>query len=119
MGYSNKRRRSKRRRTRTLNALHSLCSADDSSLDQFEQSSSYASFCSTQSHFSDTKSDASNVLPNSIFMDDTNVGNSNGIALNKVLQVDGDADDQFSECGIDEVDHLLNHPDVPQMICPI
>jgi len=52
MGYSNKRRRSKRRRTRTMSArMHSLSSSsEDSSLDHQEQSSSYASFCSTHSY---------------------------------------------------------------------
>ena len=79
MGYNNKRKRTKRRRTRYLNAIKNSsniqgypASSDDSSvLESCEQSSNYRSCCSTNSHQTSTRSD-SHLIPNSIFLDDIN-----------------------------------------------
>ena len=105
MGYSSKRRRSKRRRTRTLNAMHSLNSPDDSSLEHFEQCSSYASFCSAQSHISHTNSDSYNIPPNSIFVDDVNCPTAYHAVDN--------TEDQFSATEVDEIDNFFNYPEAP------
>jgi hypothetical protein len=108
MGYSNKRRRSKRRRTRSLNAMqnhgnfqdHNLSSSDDSSLDLLEQSSSFTSFCSTYSHHSYPSTDAGMIPPSSIFLDDLNID----------MQVDHTEDDQYSVVdNIENADQLLNY----------
>ena len=112
MGYSNKRRRCKRRRTRTLNALHSMCSSEDSSIDQMEQSSSYTSFCSTRSHLSHPNSDSSNTPPSSIFMDDSNTLNLHENFPNESSHfVDNGTEDEFSD--VDDVDRLPNNSDIP------
>lgn len=113
MGYSSKRRRSKRRRTRTLNAIHSLNSPDDSSLDHFEQCSSYASFCSAQSHISHTNSNSCNILPNSIFVDDLNCHNFDKQDPSNVYHSVDNTEDQFSAIEVDDVDHLFNYPEAP------
>lgn len=118
MGYSNKRRRLKRRRTRTLSALqnhhmyvpgnNSL--SDESSLDILEQCSNYTSFCSTHSNFSNTSNDTRMEPPNSIFLDDTNSTNfHNSPSLNEDLQADNsDGPISLVEEGND-VDEFLNY----------
>jgi len=76
MGYCNKRKRTKRRRTKSLTAIKSIAnsqpnpdSSEDSLLETFEQSSSNSSFCSTHSHISHNDIDGSSI-PGSIFVDD-------------------------------------------------
>ena len=79
MGYCNKRKRAKRKRTRSLNAMKNLTdkqhyslSSDDSSLERLEQNSNHQSFFSTYSHLSNTGCDGHMIPPQSIFLDDTN-----------------------------------------------
>ena len=111
MGYSSKRRRSKRRRTRTLNAMHGLNSPDDSLLDHFEQCSSYASFCSAQSHISHRNSDSCNKLPNSIFVDDLHCRNFDKQDPSNADHAVDNTEDQFFAMEVDDVDHLFNYPE--------
>jgi hypothetical protein len=113
MGYSSKRRRSKRRRTRTLNAMHSLNLPDDSSLEHFEQCSSYASFCSTQSDTSPTNSDSRNIPPHSIFVDDINCHNFDQDHSSNADHGADNTEEQFPAVEVDDVDHFFNYPEAP------
>ena len=78
MGYSSKRRRSQRKRSRTLSAIQntsngqpSISSSDDEScyLDVGPQPSSSTSFCSSPSQHTSTPN---HTIPNSIFLDNGN-----------------------------------------------
>ena len=119
MGYSNKRRRSKRRRTRTLNTLQNNTdvpendsSSCQSTVDVLEPNSSYASFLSTQSHQSCTNNHACVIPPNNIFLDDITGFNLNDDDdLDHGMQLDTSDDDQLSVADIDNVDQLLNYQD--------
>ena len=121
MGYSNKRRRCKRRRTRTLNAIqnhinryHELNSADDSSVELQEQSSSYTSFFSTHSDHSYSSSDSCMIPPNSIFcQDDVGPDYLPDFAQRNSQYLDSSEDDQCSMVGLENVDQLLNYAESP------
>ena len=121
MGYSNKRRRCKRRRTRTLNALqnhinryHEWNSADDSSVELQEQSSSYTSFFSTHSDHSYSSSDSCMIPPNSIFcQDDVGPDYLPDFAQRNSQYLDSSEDDQCSMVGLENVDQLLNYAESP------
>ena len=114
MGYSNKRRRSNRKRARTLNAMqnnrnhnHNASTSEGSSLDPLETaSSSSTSFCTTHSHHCSTMSFEDNMIPSSIFLDDINVTNPSGSWHNNA-QVEDNEDEQFSGDTL-MVDELLN-----------
>ena len=94
--------------------MHGLNSPDDSSLDHFEQCSSYASFCSAQSHISHKNSDSSsNIPPNSIFVDDLNCQYFNEQDPSIAYQAVDNTEDQFSAIEVDDVDHLLNYKEAP------
>lgn len=121
MGYCNKRKHTKRRRTRFLNAMksnantqQSQASSDDSWLETFEQSSSYASFCSTYSHHSFMSSD--DPIPNNIFLDDVNTSTlyqKNHDGSNNGTNTHGNEDEEFSLDDTEYVDELWNGPDIP------
>ena len=91
--------------------MHCLNSPDDSSLDHFEQCSSYASFCSAQSHISHRNSDSCNKLPNSIFVDDLHCGNFDKHDPSNADHAVDNTEDQFSTIEVDDVDHLFNYPE--------
>lgn len=117
MGYSNKRKRSKRQRTRILNAIHNHANVnnnlslptDDTSLDSLEPSSSYISFCSTPSSNSYTGNDTAMIPgndtamipPNTIILD--NVGTStDNLNRNNSSALDIDPEDQILNPGAEE-----------------
>ena len=93
--------------------MHFLSSPDDSSVDPLEQSSSYASFCSTQSHLSQANSDSSMAPPNSIFLDDISCRNFMAHDPNTAFHAEDSTEDQFSAIEVDDVDHLFNYPEMP------
>jgi hypothetical protein len=96
-----------------LNAIHSLNSPDDSSLDNFEQCSSYASFCSAQSQISHKNSDSCNIIPNSIFVDDLTCHNFDEQDPSDAYRAVDNTEDQFSAIEVDDLDHLFHHPEAP------
>ena len=85
MGYSSKRRRSKRKRSRTLSTIQNIgnlhqkasSSDDESSLDNLPQPSSSTSFCATGSSLSHRTSfmecEDKNLIPDSIFLDSESI----------------------------------------------
>ena len=88
MGYSNKRRRSKRKRTKTLNAIQNNTNppndpflSDESSLDILEQGSSDTNFCSSVSH-EKCMACEDQTIPNSIFIDDVKNTSSQDVDWN-------------------------------------
>ena len=121
MGYSNKRRRSKRRRTRTLTALQNHTdlpvhesSSSQSSRDVLEQHSSSASFPSTHSHdHSYMNGDACIIPPSSIFLDDVTNINAPDNSFHDEIQLNDSEDDLFSIEDNDSVDQFLNYQDPP------
>jgi hypothetical protein len=116
MGYSNKRRRSNRKRARTLNALeknrsihHDALSSDESSLDfSHNASSSSTTFCTTHSHHTNSTSLHEQMIPNSIFLDDVN-GSTCCRSPSIEPQVDENDHSQFSAGDTKMVDELLNY----------
>ena len=121
MGYCNKRKRSKRRRTRVLNAMKCTYivegrewSSDASSLlDYSAQGSKYTTFCSTHSHASNKQGDLG-TIPDSIYLDDgttaCNFINSN-VTVNSNSQVDTSSMDQHSTVNTDNMDDLWHRSD--------
>lgn len=119
MGYCNKRRRSKRRRTRTLNAIQnnramhdSLSSSDNSSLGVLGQSSSYTNLCSTFSHHSSHSSSSSPMIPSRILLDNTSKETmDNGEDDNELATV-GDDYEEDSVVDNDNTDRILDAREV-------
>jgi Plavaka transposase len=117
MGYSNKRRRSKRKRTRILNALQNIrnphhnpfSSDDESSVDFLQQNSSSPSFCSSHSHHSSFMAYDNHLIPNSIFLDDINIPNSRDHGNNEFPVDDNNEDDLSSVIDIHNINELMNH----------
>ena len=118
MGYCNKRKRTKRRRTRSLNSFkinantkQSPASSDDSWLETFEQSSSCTSFCSTYSHHSYMSSD-NPVIPSSVFLDVVNNLTLFHDDLNNDTAIQGSADEMFSSDDREKDHDVMSFPDI-------
>ena len=107
MGYSNKRKRTKRQRTRSLNALKSIANTQRSpaSSDESWPSTSYASFCSTYSHSHMSSDDPT--IPSSIFLDDINND------LKNDTEIQSRIDKSFSVDDTEEDSNVLSFADIP------
>lgn len=104
MGFGNKRKRSKRKKTRNLCAMNHRISHENSSESSFEEASdrkhsdmSHSSnFWSTHSHYGDqmNESAAEDLVPNSIFMDD--------VSLEDETPAIDDLESEVSDHGIED-----------------
>ena len=119
MGYCNKRKRTKRRRTRSLNAIKNSAniqgypaSSDDSSVESCQQSSTYRSCCSTSSPQTFMSLDG-HTIPNSIFLDDVLNNNSlNPKCFNNDTQEHDSKAESFSVDNLENDFELSSFPDI-------
>ena len=125
MGYGNRRKRAKRKRARSLNAMKNLTdtqrywpSSDESSLDCLDQNSNYPSFYSTCSHLSNTGSDGC-IVPPSIFLGDTTIRTRQETDDKNNMELDANTEDLFSVVRTDDSDDLSNFSEAfPEMVPP-
>jgi len=121
MGYCNKRRRSKRRRTRTLSAIQSfikpqfdMSSCDNSSVDILCPSTSNPNFNSPNSNHSPEVGNLQ-MVPTSIYLDDVIISKLEHQNLNSTMEIDDHDAEQVSTIDLDNIDFDFPDQDFDDM----